>query len=691
MRSTARMCPPVALLLCVGVALAQPGGTGLSPDKSEPQQSQPETTQPEQPQPRPVQITDLLGQVQQANPGRRAGLRADLIRRTQKTVPTVVLVGDARSYLDAIAGWEGTRRYPVLWDDGSRRATEDIARFVRAFEPTSVVRHEAPDDAPSWPGARADRERTLTLAAARALSDTAGDYEQALASIRDQGLVSPGIVLTDVDDPAWVGALALGAARLQPIGFIDAPGQIWQPLTAEQADDIEQAAQELAISTGLTWLAMGDQIDAVTLCANVSVKLKFGPGKSDIYATSARVGRSGPNGTGTRWANTGQIFGSFQQATYRAMSALFLTPKDAFIFDGYEDTAPWNTYDGTLARSHLTNAGYNVQLHDTPGNTAAAWTALTARPVRAGLILINTHGTQSIINLQRGKVRFAEFPLLELPAIAHVVHSFSTANPANPTTVAGSMLDHGVYAMLGSVDEPYLQAFVPTPVVAQRLLGGYNFGAAVRFDDAPVWKLAVLGDPLITLGPPGQRLESPDAEPIDLGLKGTQTDLDDELKAALGERNFAGAARALTLLGRDHDAARLASAIIDNPDATISPEHAGASIPALFRDRRFEQVLSAYANLNDEQREDPMLGDCFWFSARFLVNSARDREQAERLMRAYQRPDSRLADAEEIALRISRRSVEEAVLFLETFRPNLTKQWEYKALDDALNRVRSGG
>jgi hypothetical protein len=679
MRSIAPSCLPclITLLLAfVPRAIAQP-------DPSPSAQSPDDQTQR-------VEITDLFRQIAKAEPGRRAGLRADLIRRTQQTVPTVVLVSDARSYLHAIAGWEGVRRYPILWDDGSPRAAEDIARFVRAFKPTSVVRHEAPGNALDWASGRESRERIVSLTAARAISDDADDYDAALASLRDQGLVSPGIVLTDVDDPGWTAALALAAARLQPVGFITAPGSIWQPLTDEQGDELERAAQRLAESTGLTWRSIGDQIDAVTLCANISVKLKFGPGNTDVYATSARLGRLGTNGTGERWANTGQVFGSFQQATYRAMSALFLTPADAFVFDGYEDTAPWNTYDGTRARDTLASAGFNVQLYDTPGNTAAAWTALTARPVRAGLILINTHGSQSVINLQQGKVRFAEFPLLEIPAIAHIVHSFSTANPANPSTVAGSMLDHGVYAMLGSVDEPYLQAFVPTPAVAQRLLAGYNFASAVRFDDAPVWKLAVLGDPLITLGPAGQRPEDPDNQPADLGLAGVQSDLDNELKSALGERDFSAAARALTMLGRDRDAARLASAILDDPDATITPEHAAASIPALFRDRRFEQVLTAYANLTEEQRQDPMLGDCFWFSARFLANSSGDRERAQRLMRTYQRPDSRLADAEEIAMRIRNSSVEEAVLFLETFRPSLTKQWEFNTLDDALNRVRTG-
>ncbi|MFK7883334.1 MAG: hypothetical protein AB8F26_04005 [Phycisphaerales bacterium] len=630
-----------------------------------------------------VGIAELLRQVDRADPVRRAGLRADLIRRAQKTIPTLVIVSDTQSYLHAISGWEGARRYPILWDDGTVNAAEDIARFVRAFTPSKVIRLTPPESAPAWPSSRSERERILQLTAARSLQESAGDYHEALGSLRAQGLISPGIVLLDVDDPTWVAGLALAAARLQPIGFIESPGKNWQPLTSEQADELENTARSLAKETGLSWRSIGDQIDSITLCANTGTKLKFGPGKTDIYATTARIGRFGQDGAGERWANTGQIIGSFSQSTYRAMCALFLTPSTSFIFDGYKDEPPWNTYDGTEAGDMLKSRGFEVQIHDMPKNTAAIWRTLTARPVRGGLWLINTHGQQSIINLQLGAVPAVDIPMLETPAMLHIVHSYSTANPTNRGTVAGSMLEHGVYAMLGSVDEPYLQAFVPTPVVVRRLLGGLNFAAAVRFDDAPIWKLTVLGDPLITLGPPGELQET-----TDTGLHGELSDLDDELDAALKSRNLPRAVRTLTLLGRDHDAARLATAVMSKPDTPLTSELAAKGIPALFRDRKFEEVLIAYAALTESQRQNTTLGDCFWFSGRFLLGSARDADRVERLMRLYQRPDATLRDAEEIATRIKRRSTQEAVIFLESLRPTLTKQWEFDTLDAALKRIR---
>lgn len=650
---------------------AQPSGAG-----PETPGAQPETEQ--------VSLAEYLEQVEQADPTRRAGLRADIIRRTQQVVPSVVIVEDARGFLGAIGAWEGTRRFPILWDDGSVSAGEDIARFVRAFQPEAVYRFTPGDEAPAWPGPRAEREAAFRAALARTGEEGSADFTAVLNSLREQGVVSPGIVVTDVDDPAWPAALALAAARFQPVALIDNPTTSNAALTAAQGDLFEDAAENLARSTGLTWREQGDDIDAIALCLNAPVKVSHGPGHSDVYATSARVGRFGPDGTGARWANTGQVFGSYGRALYQAMCALFLSPREAFIFDGYDDTAPWNAYDGTKAAELLESAGWETQLHDLPSNTPDHWMALTARPLRPGLILINTHGQQGVINLRGGKVRAADTPMLDRPAIAHVVHSFAMATPTNRYTVAGALLDRGVYAMLGSVDEPYLQAFVPTPVVAARLLAGFNFAAAVRFDDVPVWKLGVLGDPLITLGPAGTRLED-----AGLTLPGELTDLETDLAGSLKDRDLARAADILTTLGRDRDAARLASAAMDSD--RLTPALAAAALPALFRDSRHDKVLTVYAALSEEDRADPILADCFWFAGRFVLTSAFDRERAEGLMVLFQRPGSKVADAVEIAERLRRRSLEEAVVFLESVRSGLTSRWEFDALDDALTRLRAGG
>jgi hypothetical protein len=649
-----------------------------------PAAAQPGSPGPGEGQAQNVTLQEAFAQIRRVEPVRRAGLRADLLRRTQQVVPAVVIVRNARGYLAAVSAWEGVRRFPVLWDDGTTRAAEDIARFVRAFEPETVVAFTPGDETPRWPGARDEREAALRAALARASDDGAADYNAVLNNLRSGGVASPGIVLTDVDDPAWPAALALAAARFQPIGFVQNPSTLNPPLSPDQADLLESAAQRLAIATGLEWRGHGDDIDAVTLCLNTGTRIRTGNDARDYLATTSRVGRMGANGAGERWADAGQIIGSSPQAVYRAMCGLFLTPTDAFIFDGYDRTDPWVKYSGAEAAGALRDFNFDVQLHDQPGNTTSHWLAMTARPVRQGLWLINSHGNFSVLNFPGGTVRGSDTPLLERPAIAHVVHSFSLERPSNRGSVGGAMLERGVYAMLGSVDEPFLQAFVPTPTVAKRLAAGLNFAAAVRYDNAPVWKLAVLGDPLITLGQPGDRL--PEA---DLSLPGEADDLSERVKQTLRDRKLAAAVRTLVLLGRDADAARLAVALIDDDTAALTPDLAAAAIPALFRDGRHEHVVTAYAALSDELRAEPILADCFWFAGRFLLGSSADPERVERLMRVFPRPYARVGDAEEIAMRIRRRSVEEAVVVLESLRPKLTQQWEVEALNAAVQRVRT--
>lgn len=684
-RSVQSLMPPSLAVLCltgllgIGPAIAD---AAAQPGQSNP--SSPPTPSQTPGQTRSVTLPELFAQIERVEPIRRAGLRAGLLRQIQQIAPTVVLVSDARSYLAAITAWEGPRRFPVLWDDGTITSRENIARFVRAFKPDTILRFEAGDETPAWPRARADREAMVLSVLAKASDERMPDFDSFLRDLRAAGVVSPGIVLTDVDDTAWPAAVALAAGRSQPIGLIQNPSTLNPPLTPDQADLLEEAAQRVATITGMAWQGIGDDIDAVTLCLNTGTRIKTGEGPRDILSTTDRVGRTGTNGTGRRWAHTGQIFGSSPQAVYRAMCALFLTPNDAFIFDGYEATGDWGRYSGSEAADVLRAMNIEPQLHARPRNTTGHWLALGARPIRAGLIFINSHGGQSVLNFPGGTVRGTDAPLLDRPAIAHVVHSFSLQNAPNRATVGGALLDRGVYALLGSTDEPFLHAFMPTPMVARRLGAGMNLGAAVRIDDAVVWKLTLIGDPLITVGPAGTRIEN-----AELKLPGPTTELEAQLKSALGDRELTRAAQILTVLGRDGDAARLAAAVIGDKNTSITPELAAASIPALFREGEHEHVLTAYANLTDELRADPVLADCFWFSARFLLGSSRDLQRVESLMRVFQRPSSRVADAEEIAMHLRRRSLEEAVLVLESLRPKITQDWEFRLLEAALQRVRS--
>src|SRR5439155_24083098 len=130
-----------------------------------------------------------------------------------------------------------------------------------------------------------------------------------------------------------------------------------------------------------------------------------------------------------------------------------------------------------------------------------------------------------------------------------------------------------VYA--GAVHEPYLQAFLPTPAVAGRLIAGAPFAPAVRQEGGPVWKVAVLGDPLYTLMDPVKRTEEP-------GLEGA-VEVGTDLRELLTAGEFARAMDVLTLTGRDAQAAQLAASVLAEQPQKFTPQVARASVMALMR------------------------------------------------------------------------------------------------------------
>jgi hypothetical protein len=160
--------------------------------------------------------------------------------------------------------------------------------------------------------------------------------------------------------------------------------------------------------------------------------------------------------------------------------------------------------------------------------------------------------------------------------MVYFVHSFSAASPTSRATVGGMWLDRGAYAYLGSVDEPFLQAFIPTPIVMARLATGYPWGAAVRMDGGELWKLAVFGDPLITWGPQGKRPDNP-AVPL-AGASDLASFLPEQLRA----KDFESAIWTLVLTGRDKDAARLLAALAKDDAEHCTPTVALAGLISAY-------------------------------------------------------------------------------------------------------------
>jgi len=171
--------------------------------------------------------------------------------------------------------------------------------------------------------------------------------------------------------------------------------------------------------------------------------------------------------------------------------------------------------------------------------------------------------------------------------MVHFVHSWSAAAPGDVQTVAGRWLQRGAYLYAGSVHEPYLQAFVPTPKFAVRMTAGLPFAAAARLDSGDPWKVSILGDPLATLSKPGPTVAR------DLPLD-SAVDVEAELAEATKARDFTRVFADLLLLGRDADSAELLDAMLRESREQLTPDAAIAALPCAFLTGNTEALIGGY-------------------------------------------------------------------------------------------------
>lgn len=608
---------------------------------------------PRAPQPAPADPPRLV-EVNSLPPPLRLGARAEVVRTKLPVHGTVVIVPDARSFVEALSRWSLACRYPVLIDDGSAAATEDIARFVRGFvrgAPAVVVRWSAPPDVPPWPQGVPDQQERILAATARAWG--AEESEDPKASLRARwaaiGLTPPGIIAASARDPAWTAALALSAGRGQPIAWVEPRRHVNAMLTIDECAALARDVEAACERSGYSWRELGDDLEAVTLCLGVPARTRLKDGDRESLATTDLVGRHGQGeSAGPRWAWCGQVFGSESRAAYAAMCSLFLRPQDAWLFDGYPNEAAWAEFDATAAAEEFRAAGFDAAVRDTPGQGEREWRNAASSPVRAGIVLVNSKGRPDLFHLEPGSASPGDLPFLTVPCLVYFVHSFSAVQPGQRGTIAGRWLERGAYAYFGSVDEPYLHSYIPTPIAARRLLARAPWGAAVRADDGGAWKHAVIGDPLIVLGPRAPLSEAP------LPLDGTDA-LAEQMKAALEAKDYAAACRALVILGRDDDAARLAMAVLNDEPAAVTGALAEAALMPLLRTGRREELVRMYTHLDPAAAADPIPRDMLWNAAWPLTASSSDVSLAN-LLRDNLRDDQVARDALTLAPLLERAS-----------------------------------
>lgn len=635
------------------------------------------------PTPTPGKPAELPAQI-------KLGVRVGIIRSSLGAIPTLVIVPDPAAYLAAVGNWSTKARFPVLIDDGSWRARENIARFVRAFEPTDVVRWTPGADAPPLPVDEAGRRAAIEAATARAWD--APSAEALPETWKTINLIPQGLVAARALDPAWTAALALAAGHGQPLIWVQTgppfPADPNGQLTPDQAHALMDATSAAAKTSGHSYKALGDDLDAVTLCLNCPVRVAYPSGdKREMLALTDLVGRDSDAATSERWAWTAQIFGDEASCAYVAMCSLFLnSPDSGWLFDGYEDGEPWNQFDASKAAVHLEKAGFPTRVFDNGRQGAIDFRRATvgkdAPPAKsstpgagndaglmgldAGLITVNTSGNEDFFDLRPGQCKPGDVPVLRRPSMVYFVHSWSAKVPADLRTIAGRWRDRGVYAYVGSVHEPYLQAFVPTPIFVARVLAGFPFAAAARIDRSQPWRITLLGDPLAVFTQPIPRSTAK------LPLEGALS-IEAGLREALTDKHFDQALTILTLLGRDRDGARLLAAVIKDNPAALTPELALAGLGPAFLRGDQASFLRAYAAarplLNDPKQAAALATprDMLWQIAYPSITTLTP-EQARWLGESL-RPESYSRDAGEAFRAIQRASGDDAARdFLRTAR-----------------------
>lgn len=600
------------LVLVVISAASQPAGSG-APLPAAPAPPSPTPATPATPLSQPptgATPQQQLSATTQA--GLRLGQRSFAVHQTLRIHDELLIVRTPGAALAAIAEAEQGTFRAVLIDDGTIAAGENIIRFARAFKP-AVIRFESAT--PPLPPAG---ERMTALRAAALFKEPAQG--------KPASAPGAGVVAVDPQEDSSIAGAALARARRAPLVAVNAP-KPWDHILPEAAVKLSDEITDALRGYALNYDKLADDIDAVTIVAPFPSKVKFDdarhlpltPGINPTFtckpgeqlALTDLIGRAVKERTTTpatspgagggtrafasdRWAWTGLIAAPATEALYRVMCSVCLQADSVFGFDGYDDSAPFNQYSiakaleviGPVIRTINQSPGA-VLIRSKPDGSASSWMATTGRGIGASLWMVNTSGNADFFELKPGRALAGDIPLLTKPATAHFVHSWSAQGPENWNTIAGRFFAHGGFAFIGSMHEPFLQAFVPQGLFAARMVSGMTIGTAARQEGSPPWRVNVLGDAMaMPLAPSPPRIPA-------LAAKPTVTTLEDRTRTAVANKSPTEAAAVFLLRGEDGKAAAVVAAALDTA-ATARDGKAMQTKPALDRTTLGQATLAAF-------------------------------------------------------------------------------------------------
>lgn len=417
----------------------------------------------------------------------QTGLHIANLRAKIPIINRIVLVPNEATFLAAIERWSLKGRWPILIEDD-----QYTPMFIRRFRPDLVIR--LPSVAEPLPKGQKFRQR-LQRATAMAWNPAKG--ESLKQTWQRLGWQPPGVVITREGDPAWPAAVSLAADRGQPLVFLDADfGSANGTINPAQWQSLQTSVQQAVEQTGYAYADLGDEIDTVTLARQLAVKYQPTEESKELLAVTDGLAR---HPDGKRWAIVGWIYGSSVRALYQAMCSIFLNQETALLYNSYPKDGIWGYYGMDASAQQLSESGFDVKLIHRPQASVKNWRDLTKNGLDFDLIFVNTKGSPSSFNLGDGDASVEDVPNLNIPAAVHFIHSWSAVTPDDRKTVAGRWLSQGAYAYVGSVDEPYLQAFVQPQSLVDRLQMSTPFLIAARQIEAAPWKITTIGDPLMTI------------------------------------------------------------------------------------------------------------------------------------------------------------------------------------------------
>lgn len=538
----------------------------------------------------------------------KIGIRSAFFARKWPAVDTVVLVPDLATWLDEIMRWDMTiGRWPVLIED------DHFTRlFVRRFAPRSIIRR------PSI-GLALPQDAKELEALVRQKRITAWGGEEAASSgktmndlFREGDWPPPGIVATSFSDPAWPAAVTLAIARGQLLRTFDAEfGEPFGTIDNTNLSVLRSRIDAMFEESGWTWGKLGDELQTLTLCRAFPIRAEA------LLPPSARLKLPGitlptvdppiaitdlicRDDDFKRYAICGWIFGDHVRSIYMAMCSVFIDRDSVSLFSAYENRAKTEPYRVAPAGQVLRSAGFEVVSQTVDRNAnLKGWRRLVMGGLQSDVLFMNTSGRNSQLEFSMNTSgTSADIPALQKPLALQMIHSFSLQYPASLRTIGSRWLDRGVYAYVGSCEEPFLAAFRTPLQVVEWITNYAPFLVAARQYQGEMskpWRVVTIGDPLMLI-------ERPGANPVERVVEGRaledgEIDLRSEVVRRLrGSKTAdAGAYRDLLLLNQD----QLALSLWNRDREQAGSSEAEAILPLLFEQRKFTEFIQAYRDIDD--------------------------------------------------------------------------------------------